>query len=251
MTASDFAQDGSTVLHTLTAPARGFAAVLSRRRAGVALALCTAAALAAAAVVVPRVDYGTAAQQRLLRGGEPDADEPTPYELEQAAATATKIGHLGGYAGAALAPALQAVLAAVFLFLGFRVAGTRPAFKDTLAVAAHGLVPIWLAKLLAIPAALARAPVPVEEVPDLFPSSLAAWIRPVPPPLAAALSSVDLFALWALALVATGMARAAGASRARAFTVTAVLFVAYVALVKVAPAGAMGGGPGPGGPGPG
>jgi hypothetical protein len=29
----------------------------------------------------------------------------------------------------------------VFLFLGFRVAGTRPGFEDTFAVAAHGMLP--------------------------------------------------------------------------------------------------------------
>jgi hypothetical protein len=243
MTVTEIAEDGSTVLHTLTAPARGFAAIVARRRAGVALALSTAVALAAATVIVPRTDFGTSAQQQLLRG-PPGADEPTPYQLEEAAATATKLGHIAGYAGALLGPSLAAVLAAAFLFLGFRVAGTRPAFKATLAVTAHGMLPVWLGGLLAIPAAIVRAPLPIEDAGRLVPSSLAAWVGQVPPPLAVALSAIDLFALWAAALVAAGMARASGASRARAVAVTLVLFLAYVALVKVAPAGA-GGGPGP------
>jgi hypothetical protein len=172
----------------------------------------------------------------------------TPFQREELVARARKIGTIAGWAGAAVKPAVFAVAAAAFLFLGFRVAGTRPGYRETLSVTAHGMLPVWLSSLLAIPALVARAPLAPDEVPRLLPSSLATFAPAAPPPLAAALSSFDLFALWAVVLVATGMARASGASRRRAFAVTAVLFLASVALLKVVPAAlAAGGAGGPGG----
>ncbi|HSD21972.1 MAG TPA: YIP1 family protein [Anaeromyxobacter sp.] len=238
MTTTELLQDGTVVAHALAAPGRGIAEAAERRRALTALCLATAASLVFAAVALPRLDYEAAARAR-VRGAE--ALEQTQFQREEAVATARKLGHITGWAGAALAPTLLAAGAAVLLFAGFRVAGTRPGFKETYAVAAHGMLPIWLAGLLAIPAVLARAPLPPDDLPRLLPSSLAAIVPRAAPPLVAALSAVDLFALWAVALVATGMARASGASRARAFTVTLVLYAACVALLKVVPVALLGG----------
>ena len=238
MTTTELLQDGTVVARALAAPGRGIAEAAERRRALTALCLATAASLVFAAVALPRLDYEAAARGR-VRGAE--ALEQTQFQREEAVATARKLGHITGWAGAALAPTLLAAGAAVLLFAGFRVAGTRPGFKETYAVAAHGMLPIWLAGLLAIPAVLARAPLPPDDLPRLLPSSLAAIVPRAAPPLAAALSAVDFFALWAVALVATGMARASGASRARAFTVTLVLYAACVALLKVVPVALLGG----------
>lgn len=238
MTTNELLQDGSVVARALAAPGRGIADAAERRRALTALCVATAASLLFAAVSLPRVDYEAAARDR-MHG--PEAQEQTQFQREEAVATARKLGHVFGWAGAALGPALLAAGAAAFLFAGFRVAGARPGFKETFAVAAHGMLPVWLAGLLAIPAVLARAPIPPDDLPRLLPSSLAALVPQAAPPLAAALSAVDLFALWAVALVATGMVRASGASRARAFAVTFVLYAAYVALLKIVPAAMLGG----------
>lgn len=243
MNTTDITADGSALLHALASPDQGFGRVTERRRVGLALAVATAAALVTAAVVLPRVDFGAAA---LRDRRTPAGEERTEGELLEAAITARKLGQIVGWAGAALLPSALAVGAAGALFAGFRVAGTRPDFKATLAVTAHGLLPVWLGKLLAIPAAVTHAPVPPEDVSRLVPSSLAALLpASAPPPLAAALSALDLFALWALALVVVGMARASGGSRARSLAVTVTLFAAYVALLKVVPA-ALAGGPGSG-----
>jgi hypothetical protein len=237
MTLSDLSTDGSIVLRVLSAPGLVIPAVVSRRRAAVALAIATAASLASAAVVLPRVDFGAG------RAAErPGGEELTPYEREQAAATARKLGQIGGLSRAALLPAALAAAAAAGLFAGFRVAGTRPGYRATLAVTAHGMLPLWLGGLLAIPAAVAHAPVPAPEVPRLLPSSLAALLPPdAPAPLAAALSAFDLFTAWALVLVVMGMARASGATRTRAAATTLLLFLSCVALFKVVPAAQLGG----------
>ncbi len=246
MTASEIAIDGRVVLRTLIAPALGLASAVERRRSLAALVLGTLAALAFASAAVPRIDYEGAAAAELARS--PKAAEMTPHDREEALATARKVGEIGGWAEALTGPSLRALGLALALFLAFRVGGTRPAFRETFAVAAHGLLPIWLERLLAIPAALARAPIPADQVSSLLPSSPAALLpASAPAALSGALGALDLFALWAVVLVATGMARASGASRRRAGVVTAVLYVAWVAVVDIAIPALAAAGPRPGG----
>jgi hypothetical protein len=233
MTVSEIAIDGRVVLRTLTAPALGLAAAVERRRSLAAVVAATLAALAFASVAVPRVDYDAAAAAELAR--TPKQAEMTPHEREEAIATARKVAQIGDWAAAIAGPSLRALGLALALFIAFRVAGTRPPFRESFAVAAHGILPIALAQLLSIPAALARAPIPADQAATLLPSSPAALLpASAPPPLAGALGALDVFSLWAIALVATGMARASGASRRRATIVVALLYVAWVAVANVA-----------------
>jgi hypothetical protein len=238
MQPAELAQDGSVVFDSIVSPARGLRRAAERRRAVAALLVATAASLAFASFAAPRLEPSPAA----LSPGEagPDAQEPTPYQREEALATARKVAVVGLWARGALAPALHAAVAALFLWLGFRVAGAAPALRPTLAVVAHGMLPVWLGQLLAIPALVLRAPVTPEELGRLLPSSLAALLPPgVAPPQLALAGAFDLFALWAVALVSLGMARVSGASRVRSAAVTVALWLAYVVVLKVAPAAAV------------
>ncbi len=233
-------EDGAQLLATLAAPDRALPAAAERGRIAAALLAATLAALLFAAVAAPRTDYDQAANRAL--DADPKAAELTPHDRELAIEQARRAGAITAVLGAALGTPLLLVGAAAALWVGFRVAGTRPAFRPTLAVVAHGALPAFLAPLLAIPALLARAPVPSEELPRLLPSSLAALLPAgAPPALAAAAGSFDLFALWTLALVTLGMARAAGATRTRAALVVAVLWLARVAFLQMAPAALLAG----------
>ncbi len=246
MTKTELLEDGSVALQALAAPSRGLAQAVERRRALTALGIATAASLLVAAAALPRIDWESAAAAQIERSG-PQAQEMTQRDRDEAVATARKLGHISGWASAALSPSLLALGAAVSLFLGFRVAGTRPGFKETFAVSAHGMLPASLGGLLAVPAIVARAPIAPADLPRLLPSSAAAFLPArAPAPLLAAASSLELFTVWAVVLVATGMARASGASRARAAAVTIVLFLAYVALLKIVPAAVTAAGPGGG-----
>lgn len=233
MTASEIAADGAVIARTFASPSVGIATAVERRRSATALALGTIAALAFAAAAAPRLDFERAKARELDR--DPKAAELTPHDREEALATARRVGQVATWAAAATQPALWSLGAAVVLFAAFRVAGARAGFKDTFAVSAHGLLPIWLARALSIPAVVARAPVQAEDVDRLLPSSAAALLPPgAPAALAGALGGIDLFGLWAAALVAVGMARASGATRRRSAAVVAVLYVAWIALARVA-----------------
>lgn len=248
MLSPEISRDGSILLATFTSPTRALGEVATRRRSLVALAVATAAALVFAAVVVPRIDYQRAAERQM----GPMAGELTDFQRAEKVAQVQKLGAIAAWAGALAYPTLLALGAACALFAGFRVAGGQPSFKGTFAVTAHGMLPIWIGQLLAIPALVARAPVDAAELPKLLPSSLATFApERVPPPLLGLLSALDLFALWAVALVVAGMAKTAGVSRRRAAAVTIVLWLSYVAVFKVALPAMMAQGGGPGGPGPG
>jgi hypothetical protein len=225
-------------VQTLVAPARAFDRLAARPRTLLALGVATLASLAFAATAVPRIDFDAAATRALEMG--PQAAEMTPHQLEEAVIQARKVGAIATWFGAALGPSLAILGATLALWLAFKLAGTRPALKATLAVAAHGLLPVFLAPLLALPALLLRAPIGADELPRLLPSSLAALLPAgASPVLAAALASVDLFGLWALALLAIGMVRVAGTTRTRVALVMGLLWVAQVGVLKVMPAAAV------------
>jgi len=239
MTRTDLTEDGAVLVAALTAPGRGLAAVAARQRLLTALLVATLASLLVALVTVPRTDFTRDVAAQLGR----EAAAMTPHQLEEAEAQAAKLGAVAGYAGAGLGPALAILGTGLACWLAFKVAGTRPGLKASLAVSAHALLPLFLARLLTLPAVLLQAPLPAADLPRLLPSSLAALLPAGASPLAlAAASSLDLFTAWAVVLLVLGMARVAGASRRRAGLVVAVLWAAQVAFLKLAPA-AMAAGP--------
>lgn len=232
MSRTDLSEDGAVLVATLTDPGRALAVAAERRRLLVALLAATAVSVLVSMVTVPRIDFA--------KGGPglgPEAAAMTQHQLEEAEAQAAKLGAIAGYAGSGFGPAFAMLGTGLACWLAFKVAGTRPGFKASLAVSAHALLPIFLAKLLTLPAVLARAPLGLDELPRLLPSSLASLLPAGASPLAlAAASSLDLFTIWAVVLLVIGMAQVAGASRRRAAVVVAVLWLAQIAFLKLAPA---------------
>jgi hypothetical protein len=239
MSRTDLSEDGAVLVSTLTAPERGLAAAADRRRPLTALLLATLLSLVFTAVALPRLDFEGAATAALGNGG-PGAEELTPHQQEEALVQARKLGGIAGWANAAAGPTLLVLGAAFALFLAFRLAGTKPGFKATLAVSAHALLPLFVAQLLLLPALVQQAPVLPSELPRLLPSSLAALLPAQASPIAAAAaSSLDLFTAWTVVLLVLGMAHAAGSTRLRAAVVVGLLWLAQIGVLKIAPAAAI------------
>jgi len=210
------------------APSRTLARAAARGSVLPPVVATVLASLLLAAAVVPRVDWATVAERSMDRGY---AGQVTPHEREQAVEQARKLGAVKAYAGAAIGPVVNALLVAFLLFLALRVAGARPPFRPTLSVAAWGLLPTAAGKLLSIPAVLRAGDLAPDGVPRLVPWNGAYHLPPgAPAALQAAAGSLDLFSLWAVALVALGMASVAQVSRLRAGTAVAALWAALVAV---------------------
>jgi hypothetical protein len=229
----------------LLAPARGLPAAAERRAVAAPLLAATFASLLLAAVATPRVDFEGPALDEMDREARRDpqaAQQLTPHEVEEKLAQARKLGAVRSYAAGALGPGLAAVGAALALMLAFRVAGSRPPFGATLAASSWGLLPIALRSLLLLPAVSRMRGAAPGDVERALPSSLGAVLAATAPARLVALAyAVDLFSLWAVALVALGMAHAAGTTRARAVAVVAILWVSYILVAYVALPGLIGG----------
>ena len=222
-----------TLAETLVAPGRALAGVAARRSIVPPLVAATVASLAFTLVLVPRVDFAATVQERLDKDPQL-AQQMSPHEREVAVERAEKIGGAGAYAAGALTPALRAVAVALCLWMAFRVAGSRPAFGGTLAVASWALLPLALELLLSLPALWRRHGITAQQATALLPSSPAALLpASAPAPLLGVAGALDLFALWSVALVAIGMAQVAAVSRARAWAVVLVLWCSYVLLQHV------------------
>jgi hypothetical protein len=217
----------------LLSPGAFMPAVADRRLFWPPLVAAMAASILFAAVAVPRIDFERAALDAM--DAKEGSAQVTPIERDAALQTARRVGTLAAYAGASLGPWVSALAAAFALWLAFKVVGGRPAFPGTFTVAAWGLAPGAIAALLAMPAVLSRRRIAPAELDRLLPASLGALLPAgATGPLASLLWSIDLFSLWAVALVAAGMASVAGVSVRRAAVTVAVLWASHVAVLKVA-----------------
>jgi len=222
-----------SVPDTLSSPGTFLPWAAERRLFWPPLVAATLVALLFAALAVPRADFEGAAQDAIER--QADSAQMSPHEMETTLATARRVGALGAYLGAALGTGLKAAAAALALWLGFKVVGGRPGLAGTFTVACWGLVPGAVELLLSIPALLARPQLPPDEIGRLLPATLGVLLpQGAKSPLASLLWSVDLFSIWAVVLVAIGMAAVAGVSRRRSLLTVAVLWMGYVSVFQVA-----------------
>lgn len=227
MSADGFAQ--SPLFH----PTKELPRAAEQRQYWVPLLLATAAALLFSIVGVPRIDFERAAADAIDRSE--GAAQMTPHDREVKIDQARKVAALASYAGAAFGTGLSALLGALVVWLAFKVVGSNPGFPQTFTVMCWALLPGAIESLLSIPALLMRKTIPVEQLAAIFPANLGTLL-PVGSdgPLAHLLGAVDLFSLWALWLVAVGMAGVAKVSGRRALVTMIVLWLAYVAVFRVA-----------------
>jgi hypothetical protein len=203
------------------------------RRWLVPLLFATAASLLFSIVAVPRLDMERDVVDALERSGA--TAQMTPHELETKVEQGKKVTALAMYTGGAFGTALSGLASALFLWLGFRVAGSKPGFPQTFTVAVYGLVPAAIAGLLAVPALLLRGSVTTQQLAALLPSSPAALLPPgTKGPVASLLAALDVFTLWGVWIVAAGMAGVARVSLRRSLATVLVLWLAYVAVFRVA-----------------
>jgi hypothetical protein len=216
------------LLGAIAQPERGLSLAAQERRWRLPLILATAASLALATTSAVRVDY-----RRDVAAALKEKPGMTPHERQEAITTGRKVAVVGTIAGGAFGPAAAALAVALALWLGFKVAGGTPAFAGTFAVAAHALIPGAVRDLLTLPALLRHQGLSASSLEHLLPSSLAA-LREQPGPLTGLLSAIDVFTLWAVALLAIGMVPVAGVSRRRSTVTTLILFAAWVGIFRVA-----------------
>jgi hypothetical protein len=113
-----------------------------------------------------------------------------------------------------------------------RLMGSELGYKQSLSTTVHGLMPFGVATLVAIPVVLSRPSIDFRETfsGEFLASHLGAFLGGEAGPVArAALSSVDLFSFWCIALLVVGFATVGRLSRGAAAVVALVPWLLAVA----------------------
>ncbi|MGC4122612.1 MAG: hypothetical protein QM765_50185 [Myxococcales bacterium] len=126
-----------TALATLWAPGRALKEAADGRLFFWPLLLATVIGVGYTALFLPRADLVAIAEKKLDELPAEDAAKMTPHEREEKIEQAGKLSVISSYAAAALGPAFSALVTALMLWLGFKVAGGKPTFMGSFAVAAH------------------------------------------------------------------------------------------------------------------
>ncbi|HEY3446868.1 MAG TPA: YIP1 family protein [Myxococcales bacterium] len=224
-----------TALATLWAPGRALKEAADGRLFFWPLLIATVVGLGYTALFIPRADLAAIAEKQLDQLPAEEAGKMTPHEREEKIESVGKLAVISSYGSAALAPAFSTLVAALCFWLGFKVAGGKPTFMGSFAVVAHTQLPGAIQALLSIPALVQREKMGLDEVFRLLPSNLAALApEGTSLPHLSLLSSVDLFAAWALVLTVMGMAHVSKVSLLRSSVVSTILWVSFVLVFRFA-----------------
>lgn len=235
-----FGEAVARIGRVLIAPATTFAEIARRPGWAVALLLLCSTSLVVKLLVEPRIDPESLAAYLEGRGVEAEQIEQAIEQQLSPSPARRYVGMVTGFGGAAL---FYVVTSALF-FACARLFGGELDFRRALAATAHGLLPFFVASIVAIPVILSRASIPFEET---FSGSFLASHAGV---LAgdetgavarALLSSVDLFSIWCVVLLVIGFGAVARLSRGAAVATVLVPWLIGVGL-KVGFAAMMGGG---------
>jgi Yip1-like protein len=225
------------IVGVLVKPVETFRSIAQRPTWAVALVVLLVATGVNGFVLLNRVDRDAFREQmraRIARQGR----EATEQQLDL---TEKLTFSAGPFFGILFTLVLYFVGAGILMAMN--VVGGELRYKTSLAVLVHAIVPYALLALLAIPVALARESITLEEVQGgrLVPTNLAFFApEDAGRRLVALLSSIDLFNVWVIALMIVGYAIAARVSKGAAAGVVIGLWVVLV-LIKVGFAGFGGG----------
>jgi hypothetical protein len=188
-----------SVWSVLFSPESTFRSLAVRPRWLPALLVLLLSAFAVSIVLTPKMDM----KQAIVDALEKQGRELTPTQLDQQVNLMKKVG-MG--AQIVLQPAFY-LLAAVVFFVILRLLGSEIDYRRSLSVTVHGMLPLVIGALLMIPVVMSRASVSVEEVQGsrLLKSNLAALAPDSVGTVGLALlSSIDIFTLWSVFLLAVG-----------------------------------------------
>jgi len=217
----------SLIWAVLTAPSDTFPRLAARPIFAVALVL-----LLALGTAVGFVAMGKVTPEEFLRTFEERGQAAPPALQDDPEAFLAKFQWFQTAAGTVVAALFYLAAAGLFLAL-FRLFGSDLTYRQSLATAVHGLLPLGLAAVVGIVVLLGREQVGLEELQTggLVASNLALFAGDdTGKATRALLSSVDLFSLWSLYLLAVGYRAVARVSSGVAGSVVLSLWAVGVGL---------------------
>lgn len=210
----------------LLEPRATFASIAARPTWVAPLLVLIVSSLALGAVLVPRMDLESAIRAQLAESGRATAEQ-----IDQQIGVAVQVTTVITWASFIVGPPVVLLLVALVFWGGSRVMGGELGFRHSLSVTAHGWMPHVLAALIAIPVVMAKGSIDLEAVQSgsFLASSLGFFVDAAEHPVLGALaSSVDVFSLWAIALLVIGYRVVAKLSANAALAVVGVPWLVVV-----------------------
>lgn len=232
------------LIGALVSPVATFRSLAERPTWWPALLLVALAPLAGGLLALPKIDWEGIAREQI----EQSPIDVPPEQVEQQIEMTRKIGPISTYLSPLTMVILQLLIALV-MWAAFTLAGGAPGFQRSLAVVSHALLPLVVVQILSIPVVLSTESIGAEELKtgSLLASNLGAFAgEDTSPVVLSLLSSLDVFTIWTLVLLAIGFRFAAGVKASTAaLTVTGLWLFFWVGIkVGFAALGAMMGGGG-------
>lgn len=188
-------------------------------------------------LVTPHVDVESTVREQLEERGM------SQDEIEQTLDVVAKFQKFSIPLTIAFVPLILLIVAAAYL-LAFKMMGGEGTFKQSWSITLYAWIPQLIKGLIVTLLILRAGTVTAEEVQTILKSHLGVLVDPgEQPAMFALLSSLDIFNIWTLILMAIGFGYAHKTSRARAVTIVLILWV-LVVLGKIGLAALQGiGGP--------
>jgi Yip1 domain len=212
------------VVGTFVSPGPTFASIARRPGWIAPLLLSTILSVVLSAVLLPRMDFEAAVRERLA-----EREETVSEERIEKIVSAQKRFAAFGYVWAALAPALVSLAVAGIFWLSFKAFGWELSYRQSFGVTTHAFLPTLFVSLLLIFFVGRRELVNPADLTDLVKSNPGFLVdRHANPVLHSLLQSIDVFSIWAFALLVLGFALAAKVTHGKAAAVIGTLWAVYV-----------------------
>jgi len=211
----------------LFAPADAFEEIARRPGAIAPLILFILAGYASSFIVIPRLDIDaiTTAQQDAMRKKNPNVSQA---DLDRMARIGTSFNKVILWAAPVLLVVIYVIIAAVLL-LAFRLMGGEGTFHQALSATLYAWIPLLILSIITTIVVLVRGSFDPTTAATLVMSNPAFLVdMKEQPVLYSLLSSLDVFTIWTLVLLAFGFAALARMARSSA---AAIVFSLWVALI--------------------
>lgn len=215
----------------LFSPQKTFTAIRERPTWLVALLVLVVLSLVSSILLTQKMDMEEVVREAVAQRGRQISEE----QIEQGIELQEKFGTLFAVAGSVIFLPAGYLLITLIFWVVFKLLGGDFPFKTGFATTVHGLLPGGVAALLSLPVILSRAEFSFADVQSG--SVLASNLGALAPEesgqtLRVLLSSLDVFTIWSVILLAIGFAVVAKVSRTTAGVTVVVLWLVWI-LAKV------------------
>lgn len=213
------------LLSVLISPSKTFQSIAQRPTWIAALLVSTILATGVGMVAMSKVDMAASMRAQMEERGD-----MTEEQIEKATETMAKFGMVFALFGAVSSVAISFLIGLLF-WVTLKLLGSEMSYFASLSTALHGLMPNVVAAILVFPVILGQESLDLEAVQGgrLLASSLAAFApEESGKVLLALLSSIDVFSLWSIALLALGYQLVGRVSRTAAWGSVLTIWLLYV-----------------------